>query len=67
MVGEPFHFFFAAFPNLFFIVHLDNRFRLAGLGGVEPLRKLLNPKLCWAEAFSALPKLGQRQLDQRRL
>ena len=37
-------FLFAAFPNFFSCANLVNRLRLADLGGVEPLRKLVRPK-----------------------
>ena len=38
-------FFFSAFSNFFFLVLDGDRFRLADLGGVEPLRKLIRQKL----------------------
>ena len=44
-------FFFAAFPNFFFLALLGNRFRLVDLGGAEPLRKLVRQKLVPALAL----------------
>ena len=38
-------FFFSAFSNFVFLGLDGNRFRLADLGGVEPLRKLIRQKL----------------------
>ena len=38
-------FFFAASPNFFFVYNLGNRFRLADIGGAEPLRKLVRQNL----------------------
>ena len=38
-------FFFAAFPNFFYLADLGNRFRLVDLGGVEPLRELVRQKV----------------------
>ena len=34
-------FFFAASPNFFLVYNLGNRFPLADIGGIEPLRKLV--------------------------
>ena len=39
------NFVFAASPNFFFVYNLGNRFRLADIGGVEPLRKLVRQNL----------------------
>ena len=43
-------FFFAAFPDFFFHT-IDNRLRLADLGGVEPLRSVVQRKLEAADAL----------------
>ena len=39
------NFFSAVSPNFFFVYNLGNRFRLADIGGVEPLRKLVRQNL----------------------
>ena len=48
---SPRFFFFAAFPNFVFLGRSANRFRLADLGGVEPLRKLIRQKLALGSAL----------------
>ena len=49
-------FFCPGFPNFFFCGDLVNRFRLAELGGVEPLKKLLRRKLVPGPEFQISQK-----------
>ena len=55
---SPRFFFFAAFPNFVFLGWSANRFRLADLGGVEPLRKLVRPKLALGTENKKSQKFG---------